>query len=179
MVVTSAARAALAGGRLGGMQCEPTSSSSFYAWAALSRQDAPRRAPNPPPSTERMPRAGKGVVVQRLWIATGRGSRSRKGRRDAHSARRNPAERRHSEGERSSRGMLGCTSADDDWGRNKTAASRSQAARVSVTTGRCVRLSRYRTSSASRTPGRPRTSACGRAQHEERGHRARGSKRGR
>ena len=53
------------------------------------------------------------------------------------------------------------------------------AARVSETTGRCARPSRYRTSSASSTPGRPRTGACGRAQRASRGHRARGSKRGR
>jgi hypothetical protein len=60
------------------------------------------------------------VLGHRSWIAAGRGIRHREGRRDARSARRNRAEREHSDGNRSSSGMPGCTSADGAPGRIKT-----------------------------------------------------------
>ncbi len=48
--------------------------------------------------------------------------------------------------------------------------SRDQAARRTLTTGRCRRPAWYWTSTASRAPGCPRTSACGRAHGAGRGH---------
>jgi len=53
------------------------------------------------------------------------------------------------------------------------------ATRFSVTTGRCLRPWKQSTMSSRRTPGLPRTFACGAAQGEWLGQRGRGSNRGR
>ena len=61
------------------------------------------------------------VVGHRSWIAAGRGSRHRKGSRNAHSVRRSRAKREHRDGDCSSSDLLDGTNADGALGRNRTA----------------------------------------------------------